>query len=412
MSGSLAVPQSVACVWLPHFAICAERARRPDLAGRPLVVIAAESGKSGEITRVRDCSPEARAAGLEPGSPADTVPQRCPGAAVLPFDVLHYQQWHLRLLEALDTLSPSIETESPEQYYLDLTGLPHLDPERPEELAAAVCTVVPPPFSPRLGLASGKFTAWVAAHQATPARPVAVSDEAKTLFLREAPSTLLPADPEVARQLDLMGLRTLGRVARLPRSAMLARFGRPGERLHRLACGEDREPLVPYRPAPVVRETWAFRYPPTTELFHLALEQVLRRAWARPERGDRGVRQVRMEVALESGEVWERRLTLRRPTECPRNAFAELKRRLEGVLPSGVLTQLTVELTALAPRLDGQQRLFEDERVQRQEQLKQELEHLRERRRLRGRPALFRIVEVDPWSLLPEENFGLIRYDP
>jgi nucleotidyltransferase/DNA polymerase involved in DNA repair len=260
------------------------------------------------------------------------VPQRCPGAVVLPFDAPYYQQRYEELLVALDEISPAIEAQPPEVFYLDLTGLPYLDGEDPEGVLESVRVVIPALYSPRLGIASGKFAAWVAAHCATPARPVLVRDEEKAQFLQEVPSTLLPVSDEVARQLDRMGLRTLGRIARLPRSAMLSRFGWTGERLHRLVCGEDREPLTPYRPVPVIRETWPFSDPPTSAHFSLALEHLLQRAWSRPERGDRGVRQVRLQALLEAGDGWEQRVTLHQPTERPEHAAAELRRRLEAHL--------------------------------------------------------------------------------
>jgi nucleotidyltransferase/DNA polymerase involved in DNA repair len=300
-----------------------------------------------------------------------------------------------------------------EALYLGLSGLPHVDPAAPERLLEAVRRLFPPCFTPRLGIAGDKFTAWVAANAATPVRPLAVRDVERELFLREAPSTLLPVSPEMARQLELLGLRTLGRVARVRRSALLARFGREGERAHRYACGELREPLVPYRPASVIREALAFpATAPTVEHFYMALAQLLRRVWARPERGDRGVRQVRLEAQLEHGEVWERSFTLRRPAENWEEAERELRRRLDGQLPTGALTELAVELAALAPRLDCQRLLLSDETQHRRERLRDELDQLRHRQRLRRRTPVLRLVEVDPWTLLPEEQYGLISYDP
>ena len=403
-------PEWIGCVWLPHFAVWTERARRPELHAGPLVLVGAPEG--GGPLVVRACSPEAQASGLYLGLPAHSLPQRCPGALVLPFDAPYYQQRYEQLLQALDTITPLIEAQPLEAFYLDLTGLPHLDVEDPVQVQRAVQAVIPAPYLPRLGLASGKFTAWAAANRATSLRPLAVYDPEKRHFLRQAPSTLLPAEPETARQLDQMGLRTLERIARLPRSAMLSRFGWPGERLHRLACGDDREPLRPYQPEPVVRESWAFRSAPTTGHFYLALRQLIHRTWARPERGDRGVRGVLLQAVMESGDVWERRVILRQPTEQPEHAFGELRRRLETVLPSGPLAELHLELTAFAPRLDRQRLLFPDERQQRQERLRYEIEQLRERGRLRGRPSVYRIVEVDGWSLRLEEQYGLVRYDP
>lgn len=405
------VPDAVGCVWLRGFAIQAERARRPDLPPGPLALVG-----PGEQTRtpvVRACSPDAEAAGLRLGMPAHMLPQRCTGILTLPYDLGHYQQRHRELLVRLDALTPEVESQPLEALYLGLSGLPHVDPAAPEQLLEAIRRLVPPCFTPRLGIAGDKFTAWVAANAATPVRPIAVRDEERELFLREAPSTLLPVSPEAARQLELLGLRTLGRVARVRRSALLARFGREGERLHRFACGEMREPLVPYRPAPVIREALAFPATVSTSAyFHEALRQLLTRVWAHPERGGRGVRQVRLEAQLEHGEVWERSFTLRRPAENWEEAFQELKRRLDGLLPNGALTELAVELVALAPRLDCQRLLISDETQHRRERLRDELDQLSHRQRLRHRTPALRLVEVDPWTLLPEEQFGLISYDP
>jgi len=405
------MPDAVGCVWLRGFAIQAERARRPDLPPGPLALVG--PGETGSTPVVRVCSPDAEAAGLRLGMPAHMIPQRCAGVLTLPFDLGHYQQRHRELLLLLDALTPDVESQPLEALYLGLSGLPHVDPAAPERLLEAVRRLFPPCFTPRLGVAGDKFTAWVAANAATPVRPIAVRDEERELFLREAPSTLLPVSPETIRQLELLGLRTLGRVARVRRSALLARFGREGERAHRFACGEMREPLTPYRPSPVIRE--ALRFPataPTMEHFYLALHRLLMRVWARAERGGRGVRQVRLEALLEHGEVWARSLTLRRPAENWEEAFRELKRRLDGLLPTGALTELAVELVALAPRFDCQRLLLPDETQHRRERLREELDQLRHRQRLRHRTPVLRLVEVDPWTLLPEEQYGLISYDP
>src|SRR5439155_16254760 len=143
----LPAPGCVACVWLPSFAVWAERARRTDLPMGPLVL----TGRleTGEAVVVRACSPEAAAAGLLPGMPAHSIPQRCPGAMILPFDARCYEGWYDALLEALDAVTPQIEAQPLEVFYLDLSGLPHLDPEDPEAVQEAVRAAIPSPFRPR-----------------------------------------------------------------------------------------------------------------------------------------------------------------------------------------------------------------------------------------------------------------------
>src|SRR5690349_8910344 len=82
------IPEWVACAWLMHFTIYAERARRSDLAGQPVVLVA--PGELGRQAVVRACSPEALAAGLAVGMPTHSITQRCPGVISLPFDAPHY----------------------------------------------------------------------------------------------------------------------------------------------------------------------------------------------------------------------------------------------------------------------------------------------------------------------------------
>ena len=67
-----------------------------------------------------------------------------------------------------------------------------------------------------------------------------------------------------------------------------------------------------------------------------------------------------------------------------------------------------MELTAFAERLDAQPLLFPDEKQHRRERLAQELAQLWERR---GASSVFRIVEVEPWSRLPERRHALVSSD-
>jgi hypothetical protein len=127
-------------------------------------------------------------------------------------------------------------------------------------------------FAVSIGLASGKFTAMVAANtaQVGEIRLVAQGDEA--CFLSAQPVTLLPLDRELDRRLALLGLYRIGQLAALPRNALIAQFGKPGGRLHRLASGEDQRRVARYT-APVTEcETRQFD-PPLDD--RLILQSVL-----------------------------------------------------------------------------------------------------------------------------------------
>ena len=61
------------------------------------------------------------------------------------------------------------------------------------------------------------------------------------------PSGLLTPDPDVRARLTRFGLRQIGAVAELARSALVARFGDEGARIHARARGEELEPFRPRR---------------------------------------------------------------------------------------------------------------------------------------------------------------------
>jgi hypothetical protein len=74
-----------------------------------------------------------------------------------------------------------------------------------------------------------------------------VEPGADAAFLAPLPASLLSRDPEVRARLDRFGLRVIGQVAEVPRSAIVARFGPGGEWLHARARGEETDPFRPYR---------------------------------------------------------------------------------------------------------------------------------------------------------------------
>lgn len=406
-SAAAYAPRRLACVWLPQFAIDLECLRRPELVGRPLVLVGSPSGSGVEQVLA---AAGTGGTGVAVGMPAQAVVSRCADAVALPYDSQHYVAAFTALLERLDAVSPFREPVGVETIYLDLTGLPHLDPEDPWQVQTALAPHLLPTTAWRLGIATGRFTSWCAAHVSKPHIPMVVPDTDKEAFLDRLPITLLPAEPRTLEQLSLLGLRTLGQLSRLPRSAVLARLGWRGERLHRLASGEDREPLVPYESRPTIRESLTFAEPATTVAeFEAALETLIRRLWMRRDRPRGGVRQMALYGCLENGTLWDRSLTLRRACEQWPPVMAELNRRLEGMRPAGALVSLSVEVTAAAPDLDRQAVLLVGEREHRQQLLCRAVEELRTRL---GRTAIYRLTEISPSTPIPEHRWRLIAYEP
>ena len=93
---------------LDQFLAAVEVLRRPELAGRPVVV-----GGDGDPTRARQvvatASYEARAAGVHSGMPLRTAVRRCPDAVFLPLDRPAYEAASAEVMAALRSLHVVVE---------------------------------------------------------------------------------------------------------------------------------------------------------------------------------------------------------------------------------------------------------------------------------------------------------------
>ena len=105
----------------------------------------------------------------------------------------------------------------------------------------------------RAGIAGTRFAATIAAVRARPGEPILVPPGGEADFLAPHPSGLLTPDPDVRARLTRFGLRRVGAVAELPRSALVARFGEEGARIHARSRGEELEPFRPRRAAERLR---------------------------------------------------------------------------------------------------------------------------------------------------------------
>jgi protein ImuB len=154
------------------------------------------------------------------------------------------------MLDALDDLSPRVEAVDLGVALVDVTGLgPLWGPERRIAARAVALVRAVAPLRVRCGMGGNRWLATLAARLARFERPdapaafhVLEADELRDLSL-----DLLPADAATRARISRFGLTTMGQLAELPRSAVGAQFGAPGDRLQALARGHDPRPIVPRR---------------------------------------------------------------------------------------------------------------------------------------------------------------------
>ena len=220
-------------------------------------------------------------------------------------------------------------------------------------------------------------------------------------WLARRPVSLLGFRPEsesLPEPLERLGVRTLGELARIPRSALADRFGQPGVAAHRLACGHDDPPRG--------REV-AERLSETQDVGEassgLALERVLGvlvdRLLARPERRGRSLRAVFLEARLVSGGGWRDRAVFRQALCDRERILLALSARL-ALLPAPAAS-LGLSVECFGPPAGEQLALLDQGRSLRASRLREAIAQMRA---AAGQEAALRAVFVDPDSRVPERR--------
>jgi protein ImuB len=280
-------------------------------------------------------------------------------------------------LDCLSTFSPGVagptDVEDPAfgRVEVQVDGLDRLwglEPVLVARIRSALDDLLP--GVPRAAIAETRFAAMVAASVPHPDFPskrlVIVEPGGDAAFLEPLPASLLSTDPEVRGRLARFGLRTIGAIAELPRTALVARFGAEGERLHARARGEETDPFRPRR-APE-RMTLALPIDPPVDALE-SLRFVLHRlAGALADQlVARGAASSRVRLRLELDPTFAPKETptcqviaqrLPEPTAEAEAIERLLLARLERTPPPAPVARLELELEDVAPATGQQLALF------------------------------------------------------
>jgi DNA polymerase-4/protein ImuB len=400
------------CLWIPTFCLHCEARRRPELTQRPIALLSPT-----DTRRLWQISAAARRAGVRSGMTVSQAIGLCPSLTLYEPDPVHYDEEFTGLLLSLEDVSPVVEPVELGRVFVGVDGLGKLLGGPAGQLAAVSRALAGSrhwPSVTRLGWARGKFAAWVAATRATPGSPVIVSDADRVAFLASRPVAVLPISADTHRRLRQLGLESLADVARLPETALISQFGAEGKRAWQLAAGATLEPVVGrVRPDPIVV---ALDFPdPVADraiLTH-AFATLIDRALHHPRRTGWRVCSVRVRAQLEHGASWLTEVTLKDPSaDCARIA-APLNARLEQHPPAGAVEHLIVEFLRFARGTDELQLFARDAtsaaRAGRQRALHAAAHEIKHRF---NRPLLHHVVEVQPWSRIPERRYALIDFEP
>ena len=392
----------IACLLIPGFELRAALRARPALALKP----AALGPAAGEEPVLGPVTAAAEAAGVEPGMRLGEALSLCPDLTLVEQDpATAEQEWEL-LLKRLEDSGFAVESAALGCVYFESRGVERLYGGLESALKRALAAVGPA-WDARIGAADRRFAALAAATVARSGQVLIVSDRKTRDFLAPLPLTLLPVEPERREELEELGVRRLGQLAGLPGAAVAERLGPDGRRAWSLARGEKRGKVRARKVVTDLVETLEFPEAVANELtLRRALGALLDRLLARPERGDRAVRKLALSAKLVGGGSWRRTVTLRDATaERDRLRLALAPKLAE--LPAPV-TKLGIEVIELAHSTGQQLELVRAEGVELRAHL---TEGLRQVRAGAGSGAVCSVVEVAPWSRIPEQRALLVPRD-
>ena len=359
--------------------------------------------QEGARPTVMDCSPDLTA--ITPGTPLQEALSACKGAVLLEADPSHYQALFERLLDALEERSPVVEPDALGAAYVELDGLSEMYGGE-ARLVAALLGAVPASFEPRVGVGPGRFPASVAALRAAP-NGATQAPEDVTGFLADVPVDRLPFPWKTRVRLRHFGLHTLGQVASVGIGPLQAQFGPEGRRMWEMARGHDSRPLLPRTHEPLLVESLSFAAPTVDQGPVLtAAEILLGRLFGRPVMRGRFARACTMAGQVLRGSTWQRHLTFREPVGDRDRALFVVRHALDNHPPPGPLEDLTLTLSGLTGDAGRQGSMFSD--VRRREQIRNAVQQMEAHNG--GRPLVYKLREMEPWSRIPERRSVLMPY--
>ncbi|TME40429.1 MAG: hypothetical protein E6I57_05420 [Chloroflexi bacterium] len=142
-------------------------------------------------------------------------------------------QLHTRALATLRALLPHVGIVAPGIYACDLAGTERVL-GAPSRIARVIVERLARSGAPAaVAVAVTPFAARVAAERTADGDVRLVTEPRE--YLAPLPLEVLPIDPKLVDELGLLGMRSVGDFAALPRGAVFDRFGRGAARAHALA---------------------------------------------------------------------------------------------------------------------------------------------------------------------------------
>ena len=355
----------------------------------------------GDAQVIGECTPAARDQGVRPGLRVGEAMARCPGLdLVVPHpDAVRVASDRVRA--RLEDIGAAVQPMDGGMWSFMADGLLRLHGGL-EPLMRRARAALPVGCDGRVGAAPAPFASREAARHG-----VVVHADEVAGFLSPLPASRLPLAPRARRLMGSLGLRTIGQVAALPHASVLDVLGRDGEQAWLMARGEDEPRLRPRVPPEPLGEHVEF--PDSVgalPALEAAMRMLITRACDRVIARGRSARAVVLRARLEDGGSWTSQVALREATADAGRIGLACIPRLSGI--GAPVAHLAIEVDAGGPADAGQMTLVARPDDERRRRAAAALEQVRA---AEGDATVMRLVEIEPWSRLPERRWALGPYE-
>ncbi len=213
-----------------------EKRDDPALRDRPVII---GGGRRGVVSTACYI---ARIKGVHSAMPMFKALKACPEAAVVKPNMEKYVRVGREVREMMRSLTPAVEPISIDEAFLDLTGTERLHGEPPARVLARFAGRVEAEIgiTVSVGLSYCKYLAKVASDLEKPRGFSTVGRAEALTFLADKPVSMIwgvgkAFNAALARD----GIRTIGQLQTMERTALMRTYGTMGDRLYHLSRGQD-----------------------------------------------------------------------------------------------------------------------------------------------------------------------------
>ncbi len=217
-----------------------EAALHPELKGRAVAVCGAPENRHGIVLAKSEL---AKRMGVKTGMANWQAKQLCPGLVIVPPHHDIYAEFSRRLHEIYERYTDRVEGYGLDECWLDVTGCPMSPRAIADELRAVVKRELGITVS--VGVSFNKVFAKLGSDMK---KPDAVTEIGRNDFKNKVwklpCSDLLYCGRATTEKLKLLGIVTIGDLAKAPPALIAKRLGKNGEMLQRYANGQDDSPVA------------------------------------------------------------------------------------------------------------------------------------------------------------------------